>query len=431
MQDYQPSFIEYLKAGITPFHLVQHCVKDLQKAGFVPLRMEEPWELQAQGRYYIDHHGSTVLAFVVPEPQQMLPAPGHIALRVAAAHTDYPCLRIKSHPDIASEGYQKLNAEIYGGAILNTWLDRPLGIAGRVALRSSDWMHPTMRYYDSGRGVATIPNLAIHMNRDVNKGVELNKQIDMLPLFGLGDEDDAFLSFLAQELSVAPSDILDYELSVYVAEEPQLVGVKQEMLSAARIDNLSSCAAIMEAICRMKQTDHLNIGVCFDHEEIGSKSKQGAGSAFLSDVIEKIYESMGLERRCAKDAIYQGLMLSVDVAHALHPNHGEKMDLTNHPVLGKGFVIKEAAAQSYATDCEAIGMVEQLAGKYDIPYQKFVNRSDVVGGGTLGAIASAGLPMRTVDIGVPMLAMHSARELMGTEDYSSRERIIAALYQEQ
>ena len=148
-------------------------------------------------------------------------------------------------------------------------------------------------------------------------------------------------------------------------------------------------------------------------------------------MIEKIYESMGLERRCAKDAIYQGLMLSVDVAHALHPNHGEKMDLTNHPVLGKGFVIKEAAAQSYATDCEAIGMVEQLAGKYDIPYQKFVNRSDVVGGGTLGAIASAGLPMRTVDIGVPMLAMHSARELMGTEDYSSLERIIAALYQEQ
>jgi aspartyl aminopeptidase len=270
------------------------------------------------------------------------------------------------------------------------------------------------------------------MNRDMNKGVELNKQTDLLPLFGLEDGEWSFLEFLAQELEVPAEQILDFELYIYNAEAPLAVGGREELLSAPRIDNISSCAAIIRALEQVQADGHhINIGICFDHEEVGSRTKQGAGSALLTDVIEKIYESMGWSSRQAKDAIYQGILLSTDVAHALHPNHTEKNDITNEPVLNGGFIIKEAAGQSYATDCEAIAIIEQLAGKYQIPYQKYVNRSDIPGGGTLGAIASALLPMRTIDIGVPMLAMHSARELMGNEDFASLQSIILALYREE
>lgn len=421
--------MRYLKAGITPYHLVETCVKDLEQAGYTPLAMEEAWHLEENKRYYINHHGTTLVAFMTPSKEAMVPHTDHLALRIAAAHTDYPCMRIKANPDTKTNCYQKINVEVYGGAILNTWLDRPLGIAGRVALRSEHCLRPEVRLYDSKRPLATIPNLAIHMNRDVNKGVELNRQTDMLPLLGMGEDEDAFMQFLAKELGVDVKDILDFELSTYVWEEPIMLGLQEEMISSPRIDNISSCAAIVEAMCKNEAAKQLNIGICYDHEEIGSRTKQGAGSALLTDVIEKVYESMGLTVRTAKDAIYQGLMLSADVAHALHPNHVEKADITTQPVMGKGVTIKEAAAQSYATDCEAIAIVEQMAARYEIPYQKFVNRSDLVGGGTLGAISSALLPMRTIDVGVPMLAMHSARELMGTADYESLQRLVAAIYE--
>jgi aspartyl aminopeptidase len=421
---------QYLKEGVSPFHVTEACIRELERGGFQPLSMEQPWQLRDYGKYYINHHGTTLVAFTLPQKEDMLPAPDHIPLRMAAAHTDFPCLRIKPHPDIKTRAYLKVNTEVYGGAILNTWLDRPLGVAGRVALASDRCLAPEMRLYDSKRPVLTIPNLAIHMNRDINKGMELNKQTDMLPLFGLEQGDWSFLNFLAQELQVPADKILDYELYVYNAEEPLALGGRQELISSPRIDNISSCAAILTAL-QQDATGHLNMGILFDHEEVGSRTKQGAGSALLTDVITKIYESMGYSSRQGKDGIYQGLLLSVDVAHALHPNHGEKNDLTNEPVLNGGFVIKEASAQSYATDSEAIAMVMQLAAHHRIPYQKYVNRSDIPGGGTLGAIASALLPMRTVDIGVPILAMHSARELMGEADFHSLYEIIRAWYHQQ
>lgn len=420
--------VKYLKAGITPFHLVQQCAADLEAAGFAPLAMEEAWHLEESKKYYINHHGTTILAFTVPKKDEMLASQDNIALRIAAAHTDYPCMRIKTSPDVKTKKYHKLNVEVYGGAILNTWLDRPLGIAGRVALRSDKCLHPQMRLYDSKRPLATIPNLAIHMNREINKGIELNRQADMLPLLGMGEDEDAFMTFLAKELQVPVEDILDFELSIYVWEEPAQIGLREDMISSPRIDNISSCAAIMEAMCQVTCDKHLNIGICYDHEEIGSRTKQGAGSAILTDVIEKIYESMGWTARTAKDAIYQGLMVSADVAHALHPNHVEKADITSQPIMGDGFAIKEAASQSYATDCEAIGIVEQIARANGIAYQKYTNRSDIVGGGTLGAISSALLPMRTIDVGVPMLAMHSARELMGQADYGNLKDLIVSFY---
>ena len=343
--------------------------------------------------------------------------------RIAAAHTDFPCLRIKPNPDVVTNGYAQVNVEVYGGAILNTWLDRPLSISGRMAVKSDDVMHPNMHYISLEKPLMAIPNLAIHMNRDVNKGVELNRQTDMLPIAGLLEEEfnekHAFLNFLAREEGVKTEDILDYELWVYCMQEPVALGMEEEFLLSPRLDNLTSVQALLTGLIEGKQERGINVIALFDHEEIGSRTKQGAGSMLLLDVLERICDSFGKTIAQTKESLYESFLLSVDVAHGLHPNKAGKMDITNKPVLGRGLCIKEASSQSYATDCEAIAIVEQICQKAGISYQKFVNRSDMPGGGTLGAIASSILPIHTVDVGVPLLAMHSAVETMGRKDMES------------
>ena len=416
--------IDFIKKSPSCYHVIHNIAAELEEAGYEQLNEAKDWTLHKGGRYFVTRNQSSLIAFTLPEETLG-------GFLICASHSDSPTFKLKSNYEMTvDDRYLKLNVEKYGGMICSTWLDRPLGIAGRVALRSDKCLHPQMRLYDSKRPLATIPNLAIHMNREINKGIELNRQADMLPLLGMGEDEDAFMTFLAKELQVPVEDILDFELSIYVWEEPAQIGLREDMISSPRIDNISSCAAIMEAMCQATCDKHLNIGICYDHEEIGSRTKQGAGSAILTDVIEKIYESMGWTARTAKDAIYQGLMVSADVAHALHPNHVEKADITSQPIMGDGFAIKEAASQSYATDCEAIGIVEQIARANGIAYQKYTNRSDIVGGGTLGAISSALLPMRTIDVGVPMLAMHSARELMGQADYGNLKDLIVSFYGE-
>ena len=250
------------------------------------------------------------------------------------------------------------------------------------------------------------------MNRDVNKGVELNKQTQMLPLIGLAAADtlppeqrrkDYFLSFLAEELSVEKEDILDFELTVYCKEEPEYIGIADEFISAPRLDNLTSCSVLVSGLIDGVRDEGINLIALFDHEEIGSRSKQGAGSILLHDLLLRILKEIGREKTAQSD-LYQSMILSADVAHGLHPNYAGKMDITNKPVLGGGLCIKEASSQSYATDCEAVAVIQQICEAKSIPYQKFVNRSDMPGGGTLGAIASALLPVKTVDIGIPLLA---------------------------
>ena len=439
-QDYDiTTLCNRLERAVSPFHVVSQCEEELQQAGYVKLDMNEPWELQEQQGYYINHHGSTFIAFRVPNQNDLLTTDQQgnsriePVMRIGACHTDYPCLRIKSNPDIKTEGYGRINTEVYGGAILNTWMDRPLGVAGKVAIKSKQPFAPIIRLFDSKTPIMTIPNLAIHMNRDVNKGQELNKQTDMIPLLSSPEEESDFMEYLAQELEVDKEAILDFELTVYVSETPEALGISKNILSSPRIDNISSVEALMEAMLHVMQepeVHHLNIAVCFDHEEIGSRSKQGAQSALLTDVIAKIYGAMDHSCQQAKNAIYQGMMLSVDVAHALHPNHPEKEDVTNKPVLNAGVCIKEASAQSYATDCEAVAIVEQIAQNQDVTYQKFANRSDMPGGGTLGALSQALLPMKTVDIGIPILAMHSARETMGIMDMQSLKKMVLSFYME-
>lgn len=415
--------LELLKKGTSAVMVVREAEKQLKEAGFEELRFSDTWGLTEGGKYYMKHHDTTLLAFTVAEQIECKEG-----FRIAAAHTDFPCLRIKPNPDIVTNGYAQVNVEVYGGAILNTWLDRPLSISGRMAVKSDDVMHPDIHYISMEKPFMTIPNLAIHMNRDVNKGVELNRQTDMLPIAGLLEEElnekHAFLNFLAKETGVKPEDILDYELWVYCMQEPVILGMEEEFLLSPRLDNLTSVQALLTGVIEGKRKSGINVIALFDHEEIGSRTKQGAGSMLLLDVLEKICDSFGKTIVQTKGSLYESFLLSVDVAHGLHPNKTGKMDVTNKPVLGRGLCIKEASSQSYATDCEAIAIVEQICQKSGISYQKFVNRSDMPGGGTLGSIASSILPIRTVDVGVPLLAMHSAVETMGRRDMESLTRLV-------
>lgn len=419
--------IDVLKKGVSPFHCVEAAMQTLEESGFEELEYARPWNLKKGKAYMMNHHGTTLYAFTVGENFR-----ADAMLRMAAAHTDYPYLRIKPNADFVTDRYAQVNVEVYGGPILNTWFDRPLGIAGRVIVRSKDVFAPKTMLYRSGRPVLIIPNLAIHMNREVNKGVAINNQVDLMPVADMLPEEqqgtDYFLSFLAEELAVKKEDILDFELNTYCVEEPAYVGIKETLLSSPRLDNQTSVAALLAAIVEGTRTDGINLIALFDNEEIGNTSKQGAASILLHDMVKRIYRSLGCSEEETDCAMYGGMLLSVDVAHALHPNHKEKMDITNHPVLGDGFCIKEACSQSYATDAKAIGILRQLCDQNKIAYQRFVNRSDVRGGGTLGSVASTLFPVRTVDIGIPLLSMHSARELMGRTDFDALASAVTAYF---
>lgn len=424
--EHAEKLLQLVEEGTSPFHVAASVERQLLKEGFCKLSMNESWELSKGGKYYVLHNGSSLIAFTVGKNF----ACGD-AFRIGAAHTDFPGLRIKPSPEIRKDGYRQLNVEIYGGAILNTWLDRPLSVAGRVALRSDDIFHPEMRCVDVRKPFLVIPNLAIHMNRDINKGVELNRQKEMLPIFGLeGKEEteDFFLEYLAKQLRVEKEDILEYELGLYNTDTGDFLGTEEEFISSPRLDNLTSVQAITTGILNGTRESGINVAAYFDHEEIGSKTKQGAGSTLLSTVLERILLSYGQGREELLKSLADSVFLSVDVGHALHPNYADKNDPTNQNILGKGICIKEASVQSYATDSEAVAILQQICEEKKIPYQKFVNRSDGTSGSTLGSIASSFLPVKTVDVGVPLLAMHSSRELMGTKDQESLARTLEAFY---
>lgn len=417
---------KFIEGSTSQFHTTKAVKEQLLEQGFEELLLKHNWELKKGGKYILEHHGSTIFAFTVGKEFQ-----AEDGFRIAAAHGDFPGFRIKPNAEMESGGYLQLNTETYGGAILATWLDRPLSVAGRVALRSKEVFKPEIRLIDLKKPVLIIPNLAIHFNREMNKGVELRKQIEMVPIYGTGSGElstDVFLQYLADELQVQSDDILDYELTIYNTDKPSFVGVKDEFVSAPRLDNLTSTQALVEGIIEGEREKGLNMMIVFDHEEIGSRSKQGAASTLLTTVLEKIYLSLGMTRMDFTNALEESLFASVDVSHAYNPNYSAKYDLTNRHVVNTGFAIKEAASQSYATDSEAIAIVQQICEKEGIAYRKFVNHSDVTGGGTLGAISSAILPIRTVDIGIPVLAMHSSRETMGVKDYENLADFMTAYY---
>ncbi len=421
------NLLDYLSAGVTPHQTVAVSAEFLKNEGFTELKLSEPFNLKKGGKYFIKTFSTTLIAFTVGKKVS-----AGAGLHIAAAHTDHPCLHIKPKAELSSGQFLKVDTEIYGGPILNTWLDRPLSIAGIVALKSKDPYKPDIRYVDLKKPVAYIPNLAIHMNREVNKGVELKKQNDMLPILGLMNEsmnkDSFLLDAIAQELGIEKEKIADFDLYVYCLDQPTYVGLNEEMLSSPRLDNLTSCYALLTGIAGTIRKDGVNLAVLFDHEEIGSHTKQGADSAVLKLVLDKIYAALGLSSTDLNDAILNGFLFSVDVAHATHPAHAEKYDVINNAKFNAGLTIKVNSNQRYTFDTSAVATCMALCEKAGARCQKFANHSDMVGGGTLGPIISSWLPMQTVDIGVPILAMHSACELMGREDQDDLNKLMCEFY---
>ena len=414
--------LDFIASAPSPCHTVTASAEKLRRAGFEELELGGAWQLSRGGRYFVRVYGTTLLAFTVG-------AAG--PLRMAAAHTDFPCFRLKPAAGLVREGYGLLNVETYGGLILRSWLDRPLGLAGKVVLRGEDAFHPEMRLVDFGRPLVTIPSLAIHMDRDVNKEGALNPQKDMLllaALFGGEAEEDWWMQALAELAGVPAEDILSYELSTYPWEQGCTLGLAEELVSSPRLDNLTSVWACLEGLIAATKdgvSDGVRLVALFDNEEVGSRTKQGAGSAVLMEVLRRIYAAEDGARLSA--ALAGGFLLSVDVAHGLHPNHMSKSDPAVRPVLGGGVVIKQAASQAYAGDAEAVAIVRALCEERGIVHQDFVNRSDSRGGSTLGSIASALVPVRTMDVGVPILAMHSARETMGAADEMALTALVQAV----
>lgn len=426
-------YLQYTKAATCSFCAVKAAEEYLENAGFRRLTLGEGWNLERGKGYFINVYGSSFVAFYVGE---QFSEKGR--LTIAAAHSDQPCFIIKPNALMESGKYRKLNVESYGGAILNTWLDRPLGIAGIVVAKGEDSFHPNVQVVDFKRAMLVIPNMAIHFNRDVNKGVELNKQKDMLPLLGVMEDyvadklesKDYLLRLLADETGINAEDILDYQLYLYNFEDGMTVGAGDDMLLSPRIDNLASVFACVKAIVSEHNDTGLNVAVVFDNEEVGSRTKQGAGANVLRDILERIYGEFQVTGEEFQRSICNGFFLSVDGAHAVHPNQSDKYDPTNPIYLNDGIVIKRAASQAYATDAVAAGIIKEICGKNNIAYKEFVNKSDSPGGSTLGAIASTMLPMRMADVGVPMLAMHSAMETMGVKDLEALIMLVECLFRE-
>ena len=425
--DHLQQLDQMITACVSPYHCILESTSRLKAAGFEELKLDGSWQLEPGKSYFVNAFHSTMFAFRVGTILDTAPA-----LRIAAAHTDWPCFKLKPSPEVCTNRYGKLNVEVYGGPIFSTWMDRPLSMAGKVCTKGKSPFKPGIHFVDFQRPLITIPNLAIHMNRNVNEGVALDAQTDLLPLFTILtdtlEKDNYFLQLLAQEINTPIEEILDYEIYIYNMDSGTTLGLHEEFYSAPRLDNITSVQAALNAIISSQPVDSIHMIALYDNEEIGSHTKQGAASALTDRIIEKIYLSLGYSRETFLNALLHGFLLSMDVAHALHPNHTEKCDIKNQILLNDGVCIKMAASQSYATDATAVSIIEQICQQADIPYKKFSNRSNIRGGSTLGSISSCLLTMKTVDIGVPLLAMHSSREIMGIYDQSAIVRLAAEFF---
>ena len=419
--------IDMLSVCTCSFTTVKKCIELLEENGFKSLKLGKRFNIEEGGKYYINIYDSSLFAFAVGKELDI-----YSGLKMVTAHTDHPCLYIKPNPELKRAEYGMVNVEMYGGMILNTWLDRPLSAAGKVMIKTNNVMKPESRIVDFNKSLFTIPNLAIHQNRDVNKGIELNRQKDMMPLCTMVSEilnkDDYFMSYLAKKLKVEKEDILDYEIYIYNNDIPETVGLNDEFISSPRLDNITSVAAAIEGLIQCRNEKSICAISLFDSEEIGSRTKQGADSNIINMILEKIYDALSYSRSEYIDSVMNSFCISLDVAHGEHPNKLEKSDETNKNPLNNGVVIKRACSQTYATDSETIAILEQIMKQTNIPYQKFTSRSDVTTGSTLGCYVGKYLPMRMVDVGVPILAMHSARELMGVKDQRALEKLVEEFF---
>lgn len=412
------NLLDFIHESPSAFHAVEHVKETLVEKGFEELCLKKEWKLKAGGRYFTTRNGSALIAFTLSDnPVEDMPSKG---FRIVAAHSDAPTFRVKPNSQMTHDGMVSLNVETYGGAILHTWFDRPLSLAGRVVMYDKEQKKLVKKLVNFGRPVGVIPSVAIHMDRTVNDQMSLNKQSDMPLLFStLYSTELSMAELLAAQLDAPQGSIVDYDLYAYVTDRGSIVGCDQSMILSPKLDDLSMVFCATEAFCgAIDVVNHArnNFLCIFDNEEVGSNTKQGAQSPLLRNVIERVAEQFGLDKQHTQMATYNSFMVSADMAHAVHPNHPEKSDPTNRPRLNGGPVIKINANQKYMTDADSSAQFKMLCQVADVPYQTFVNRSDMAGGSTLGNILTSQIDIHGVDVGNPMLGMHSAVETAGVLD---------------
>jgi hypothetical protein len=408
--------VEFIDESPSTYHVVKNCSDILDENGFERIMPREKWEIKKGGRYFLKKSSSTIIAFTVGENFDM-----KNGFKIFGAHTDSPCFRIKPNPEMVTENIVRLNTEVYGGPILSTWFDRPLSIAGRVIVKGEDPFFPKTVKIKIDEPLLTIPNLAIHQNREVNNGVKIDKQNDVLPIISLINrnfEKEGYLErIILEKTGIKKENIIDFNLYLYATEKGCLLGANEEFMSSPKLDNLASVYTGLIGLVEAEENqDRINIFVAFDNEEIGSATKQGADSNYLLNTLEKISLALGLDRSDFLQMLESSYILSADAAHAAHPAHLGKTDPTNRGRMNEGISIKISAKQKYTSDGYSIAVIRQLIEGTEIRIQPFVNESNELGGSTIGPISSTHLDIDGVDLGVPMFAMHSVRELCGIFD---------------
>ncbi len=400
------NFIDFLKTSTNPFEAVNSVKKILLDAKFEELKEESKWDIKIGKKYFVTRNDSSIIGFSIPLDLS------DISINMAAAHTDSPTFKVKPlNNKLVCSAYSMINTEVYGGPIYSSFFDRPLSLSGRVLVKNNNTIESKLVNFN--RDLLVIPNECIHFNRDVNSGKNYNPQIDLMPLLGSKKSID---DLLEEEFGIKKSDVLSYDLTLYSRFRGSVYGAENEYFLAPQIDDLESVYGLFEGFKDASNAKSLNVCIAFDNEEVGSGTKQGADSTFLFDTLERIYASFGLTGENLKQSLAKSLMVSCDNAHAVHPNDVGKTDELNKVFMNKGIVIKHNANQHYTTDAYSDALFKFILDKANVPYQDFTNRSDVRGGGTLGAISTSHVSVNSVDIGLAQLAMHSCVESAGTKD---------------
>lgn len=411
--------LDFIKKAPTAFHAVEEMRSMLKEAGAEELFECSPWNLAYGKTYFVVRNDSALIAFRIPEKSR--------GYRVFAAHGDSPTFKLKEAPEMCVENkYIKLNVERYGGMIMSSWFDRPLSVAGRITVKCGEKLEN--RLMDIDRDLLVIPNLAIHMNREVNSGYEYNAQRDLLPLYGGADAGNTFMKLVAEAGGVEEKDILGSDLFLYNRMAGTVWGASGEFFSAPRIDDIECAYAGLCGFLAGDREKHACVYAMLDNEEVGSDTRQGAASTFLSDTLHRVTETLGETGSDYLMRVADSFMISADNGHAVHPNHPDKTDPTNRPVMNGGILLKYSANQKYTTDGVSAARFKALCAEAEVPYQVFFNRSDMLGGSTLGNISTTQVPFSTVDIGLAQLAMHSSYETAGVKDFESMKKLAEALF---
>lgn len=402
--------LSFIQKSPSCFHAIQEMKNILLAAGYKEVRECEAWNINKGGKYFTTRNGSSIIAFHIGNEVS------DYHFQITSSHSDSPTFKVKEISELEGKGgYMQLNTEGYGGMLCATWMDRPLSIAGRVLVKEGNTFTSKLISFD--KDLVLIPNVAIHMNREANKGLNYNNQVDMLPLFSAGEcVKDEYYDMVAKEAGTTKENIYGTDLYLYNRNAPSIWGAKEEFISSPKLDDLQCAFTSLKAMISSQNDKAVNVFACFDNEEVGSGTKQGACSTFLYDVLQRVNDGLGFTKEDYYRAVAKSFMVSCDNAHAQHPNHPEKTDVTNCTYLNKGIVIKYSANQKYTTDAISSAVFSGICDSVDVPVQSFANRSDMVGGSTLGNLSSQKVSMHTVDVGLAQLAMHSSYETAGIKD---------------